>query len=494
MPFLKKRVKLLKKGDVFTQEITDLSHIGQGVTHVEQFPVFVEQALIGEKVTIQMDHVGQHRAFAHVLKWHTVSPDRAEGTDQVYTESGTMPLQHMKYSAQLRFKQQQVQKLFRTVAKLPKVKVEPTLGMEYPYKYRNKAQIPVREVDGQLSTGFYRRGTHDLLPIEDFIIQAPEIDTAIIKVRDILRAYHIQPYDELNHQGTVRHLVIRRGHFTGQMMIVIVTNGFVLPHAQEIVQKIRQELPEVVSIIQNINRERTNVILGKQAMVLYGQDYYEDQLLGHTFQISHRSFYQVNSLQTEKLYQTALDFAEVKATDQVIDAYCGIGTMTLAFAEQAAQVDGVEIVPEAIHDAKNNAQINQIKNAHFEVAAAEKWLVTQKNQGMTADLIVVDPPRKGLDKKFVQAAIETAPERFVYVSCNPATLARDVKRLIDSGIYQVGKVQPVDMFPQTNHVETVALLSKLNTEHHLDLEIGEDELSEIDFSKDATYEKFKSLY
>lgn len=450
----------MKKGDIFTQEITDLSHIGQGVTHVEQFPVFVEQALIGERVTFQVDHVGQHRAFAHVVKWETVSPDRVELTDPVYTESGTMPLQHMKYSAQLRFKQQQVEKLFRTVAKFPEITVEPTLGMEYPYKYRNKAQIPVREVEGQLSTGFYRRGTHELLPIEDFIIQAPEIDDAIIKVRDILRTYAISAYDEKSHRGTVRHLVIRRGHFTGQVMIVIVTHGFVLPHAQEIVQKIRQELPQVVSIIQNINSERTNVILGKQAMVLYGQDYYEDQLLGHTFQISHRSFYQVNSVQTEKLYQTALDFAQVQTTDQVIDAYCGIGTMTLAFAEQAAQVNGVEIVPEAINDAKHNAQINHIKNAHFEVAAAEKWLVARKNQGMTADLIVVDPPRKGLDKKFVQAALQTAPKRLVYVSCNPATLARDVKRLTDSGIYQVEKVQTVDMFPQTNHVETVVLLSK----------------------------------
>lgn len=451
-----------KKGDLLTGTITDLSHIGQGILHVEGFPVFIEQALVGEEVTFEIDHVGQRRAFAHVVKWHSTSPDRVETHDSIYEETGTMPLQHLSYPAQLKFKQDQVKKLFKNIAKMPDVEVKPTIGMEHPYEYRNKAQIPVHEIDGQLTTGFYRRGTHDLLPIEDFVIQEPEIDTAIVKVRDILRKYQVSAYDEEAHAGVIRHIIVRRGHFTGQLMIVLVTNGLVLPNGPEIVAEITTQIPEVVSVIQNINSEKTNVILGKQSMVLFGQDYYEDELLGHTFRISHQSFYQVNSLQTEKLYQTAVAFADIQPSDVVIDAYCGIGTMTLAFAEQAEHVYGVEVVKEAIDDAKENAKLNQIDNVTFEADFAEKWMVEQKNKGMKADVIVVDPPRKGVDEKFIEAALTVEPSRIVYVSCNPSTLARDVKLITDSGKYEVKEIQPVDMFPQTNHIETVVLMSRVD--------------------------------
>ncbi|WP_018659571.1 23S rRNA (uracil(1939)-C(5))-methyltransferase RlmD [Allofustis seminis] len=456
------RTVTFKVGDILSGEVTDLSHIGEGVLHIDGFPIFVAQALVGEHIQFEIDHIGQHRAFGHVIRWLSKSPDRVEIADTIYEETGTMPLQHLAYHAQLEFKQHQVQKLFKTVAQMPHIEVKPTIGMEDPYAYRNKAQIPIRMVDGQLTSGFYRRKSHDLLPMENFIIQEPEIDRAIIVVRDILRAYQVPAYDEYSHSGVVRHLIVRRGHYTQQLMLVLVTNGQVLPHAAEIVSEIIKQLPEVVSIIQNINEEKTNVILGRQSMVLYGQDYYNDQLCGHTFNISHQSFYQVNTIQTEKLYKKAIEFAQLTAQDIVVDAYCGIGTMTLAFAEKAKHVYGVEIVRDAIENAKENATMNQIKNVTFTAKDAGQWMVQQKNKGLRPNVIVVDPPRKGLDRKFIDAALHVSPDRIVYVSCNPATLARDVKIITDSNLYEVKEIQPVDMFPQTHHVETVVLMSRVD--------------------------------
>lgn len=454
-----KKAKPVQENHTYEVEITDLSHQGLGVAHIEGYPLFIENALPGETMKVRITNVGKRMGHGLPIEMITKSPNRVDDLDEVHMQNGTMPLQHLKYEEQLKFKQNQVKRLLSKVGGLENIPVFETIGMEHPYAYRNKAQIPVRKIGGQLTTGFYRKRSHDLIPIENFIIQHTEIDEAILTVRDILRKYNIEPYDETNHVGDIRHIIVRRGHFTDEMMIVLVTRSFELPHLQEIVAEIQQEIPEVVSIVQNINVEKTNVILGKQAMVLFGQDYYTDELMEHTFKISHQSFYQVNSEQTEKLYSTAVEYADLTGEEVVVDAYSGIGTMTLSLAEKAKQVYGVEIVPQAIENAKTNAKDNDIENVTFEVADAGDWLVDKANAGLEVDVVVVDPPRKGLAKEFIDAVLEIKPERMVYVSCNPNTLARDLK-LLNEGGYTIEKVQPVDMFPQTYHIETVTLLQR----------------------------------
>lgn len=456
---MSKRELPIKNGQIVEVEITDLSHMGLGVAHVDGFPIMIENALPSEQVRVKINHVGKRMGHGEVLELLVESPHRVEIVDTVHLQSGTMPLQHFSYSKQLEFKQNQVKKLLSKVGGLNDVPVFETIGMENPFGYRNKAQIPVREIKGELTTGFYRKGSHDLIPMEDFLIQEPEIDEAIVAVRDILREFGIEPYNEKNHTGDIRHIIVRRGHVTEELMIVLVTRTFSLPHAQEIISAITERLPKVVSIVQNINSEKTNVILGKQAMVRFGQDYYTDELMGHTFKISHQSFYQVNSEQTEKLYSVAVDYADLSGDEKVVDAYSGIGTMTLALAEKAQEVHGVEIVPQAIENAQANAKENGIENVTYEVADAGDWLVKKAKDGLSVDVVVVDPPRKGLAPAFIDAVLTMQPERMVYVSCNPSTLARDLK-LLNEGGYTIEKVQPVDMFPQTYHIESVTLLVK----------------------------------
>lgn len=439
--------------------INDLSHEGLGVARVDNYPVFIENALPGEKVKIMITHTGKRMGHGYTIEILEKSPHRVENIDEIHIQSGTMPLLHLAYDQQLKFKQDQVAKLMKKVGRLEGVTVLDTMGMDNPFGYRNKAQIPVREVDGELTTGFYKKKSHDLIPMEDFLIQEPEIDAAIIQVRDILRKYGVAAYNERNHTGDIRHIIVRRGHYTEELMIILVTRTFALPNAKEIIQDIKETMPNVVSFVQNINSDKTNVILGKQAMVLFGKDYYTDELMGHTFKISHQSFYQVNSSQTEKLYDVAVEFADLTGTEIVVDAYSGIGTMTLGLAEKAKKVYGVEIVPQAIENARANAVSNNISNVEFEVADAGDWLVKKAKAGFQVDVVVVDPPRKGLAPEFIDSVLEMKPERVVYVSCDPGTLARDLG-LLSAGGYTVEKVQPVDMFPQTHHIENVALLTK----------------------------------
>lgn len=447
----------VKENNTYEVKITDLSHQGLGVAHIDGYPLFIENALPGEELKIRITHAGKRMGHGEPIEMIKTSPYRVDELEDVHFQNGTMPLQHLEYSQQLKFKQQQVEKLLSKVGGFEGVPVFATIGMDDPYGYRNKGQIPVREINGELTTGFYEKRTHNLIPIEDFVIQNPKIDETVVIVRDILRKYNVKAYDEDKHEGDIRHIVVRRGHITGEIMVILVTQSFMLPHLQEIVTEIRQEIPDVVSIVQNINSEKTNVILGKQAMVLFGQDYYTDELMGHSFKISHQSFYQVNSEQTEKLYSVAVDYADLTGEEVVVDAYSGIGTMTLALAEKAKQVYGVEIVPQAIENAKTNAKDNEIENVEFEVADAGDWLVEKAKAGLNVDVVVVDPPRKGLAKEFIDAVLEIQPERMVYVSCNPSTLARDLK-LLNEGGYTITKVQPVDMFPQTYHIESVCRL------------------------------------
>jgi 23S rRNA (uracil1939-C5)-methyltransferase len=295
--------------------------------------------------------------------------------------------------------------------------------------------------------------------LEDFYIQDPVIDATILKLRDILRKLAIEPYDEENNVGEIKNIVIRRGHYSHEMMIIFVTRTKRISRTEDLVHEIVKEIPEVTSIVQNINKKVTNVILGDVNKVLYGEPVIQDQLLGNTYTISPQSFYQVNTEMAEKLYQTGIDFAELKETDVAIDAYCGIGTIGQSFAKKVKKVYGMEIVPEAIEDAKKNAKANGLKNTHYEIGSAETVMKKWVEEGVKANVIFVDPPRKGLTKSFIESCAEVAPEKVVYISCNPSTFARDVVDFAELG-YEVVKVQPVDLFPQTHHVELVGLLTK----------------------------------
>ncbi|HJF19131.1 MAG TPA: 23S rRNA (uracil(1939)-C(5))-methyltransferase RlmD [Enterococcus columbae] len=447
------------KNQELTVDVIDLTHEGMGIAKVDGYPLFIENALPGEKVIIHVLKVGNKFGFAKVKDFLKKSPDRIENADERYIRTGIAPLAHLSYEKQLLFKQQQVENVMKKVAKMPDVAVLPTIGMTNPTGYRNKAQIPVRRIDGQLQTGFYRKNSHDLVPIENFYIQDPAIDQAIVTIREILQKYQVKAYNETTHEGFLRHIVIRRGHYTHQMMVVLVTRKAKFFKGAQIAQEIAKALPEVVSIIQNINEEKTNVILGEREQVLYGSSTIEDQLLGKTYQISAKSFYQVNTLQAERLYQTAYDFAELTAEDTIIDAYSGIGTIGLSVADKVKHVYGMEVVADAVQDAIKNAKLNGLTNTTYVTGNAETVMAQWVKDGIQPTVIFVDPPRKGLTPSFIKASCEMNPEKIVYISCNPATMARDLALFNELG-YTAQQVQPVDLFPMTSHVECVVWMTK----------------------------------
>ncbi|MFZ2263533.1 MAG: 23S rRNA (uracil(1939)-C(5))-methyltransferase RlmD, partial [Trichococcus flocculiformis] len=318
------------KNEKMTVTFEDLTSEGMGVSKVEGYPLFVADGLPGERATIKVTKVGKSFGFARIEERLSSSPDRIPTRDVKGTRVGTMPLQNLRYSAQLAFKKNNVEQVMKRIAKMPEVEVKPTIGMENPWGYRNKAQIPVRQKDGKLVTGFFRTNTHELIPMENFQIQDPKIDEAIVKVRDILQEFNVKAYDEKKHTGNIRHIMIRRGYYTGEMMVVLVTRTAKLFPQSKIIPAILEALPEVVSIVQNVNPKQNNVILGDETIVLHGEDLYHDKLMGHTFAISSRSFYQVNPIQTEKLYKLAIEAAQLTGEETVIDAYCGIGTISLS--------------------------------------------------------------------------------------------------------------------------------------------------------------------
>ena len=481
---------MLNKNDIVEVEIVDLTHEGAGVAKVDGFVFFVDNALPGEVIKMRVLKLKKNIGFGKVEEYVTLSPNRNQDIDATYLRSGIADFGHMTYEEQLKFKRKQVVDNLYKTAGISDVEVAETLGMETPYAYRNKAQVPVRRVKGQLETGFYRKNSHDLIPIEDFLIQDKEIDKLIVFVRDLLRCYDLKPYDEKEQTGLIRHLVVRRGHYSGQMMLVFVTTRPKIFRIDQIIAKITEAFPNVVSIIQNINDKNTNAIFGKEFRTLYGQDTITDSMLGNDFEISAQSFYQVNTEMAEKLYQTAIDFSDLNSDSIVIDAYSGIGTIGLSFAKQVKEVYGVEVIETAVEDAKKNAERNGITNAHYVADSAENAMAKWSKDGIKPDVIIVDPPRKGLTESFIKASVAMQPEKITYVSCNPATMARDIKLYQELG-YELKKVQPVDLFPQTHHVETVALLSKLYVDKHIDVEIELDELDLTSAESKATYAQIK---
>lgn len=448
----------VSKNEKLDVTIADLTYQGMGVAKVDDFPLFIENALPGEEITIQVTKVQSHYGFARAVAWKTESPDRVKDVDKTYRQTGIAPLQHLAYPAQLAFKQHQIKELFSKAHQ--DVEVAPTLGMDNPTQYRNKAQVPVRMIKGKLETGFYRQHSHELIPLTDFYIQDPAIDAAIVKVRDILRQFEIPAYNEISDKGVIRNIMVRRGYYSHEMMIVLISRTQKMPSQAQVVDQIHKALPEVTSIVLNVNAKKTNVIMGNVTRTVYGKPTIEDTLMGQTFAISARSFYQVNPQQTEKLYQMAIDKAGLTGAETVIDAYCGIGTISLALAKHAKQVYGVDVVPEAIEDAKVNAQKNHLSNVDFIVDKAEDQMGKWQEAGIKPDVVVVDPPRKGLAESLIDSTGKMGPKKVVYVSCNPATLVRDVTRFQELGYEIDGPIQPVDQFPQTPHVESVTVLVK----------------------------------
>lgn len=454
---MKKKAPVVKNQE-FDATVIDLTYEGNGVVKVDDFPIFVANAVPGEEIRVGITKVAGTYAFGRVIKTLKESAGRNKDVDVATLTTGIAPLAHLNYDAQLRFKQNQIQELFKK--QHIDVEVSETLGMENPTGYRNKAQIPTRELRGELTTGFFRRGSHNLMPIEDFYIQDPEIDKAIVVIRDILRKYHIPAYNEFEHTGVIRNIMVRRGYYSHEMMVVLVTRSKKVPGAEMIVADIREALPEVKSIIQNVNQEKTNVILGEKNNTLWGKDVITDTLFGKKFVIGPNSFYQVNPQTTETLYQLAADKAGLTGDEEVIDAYSGIGTISLTIADRVKSVLGVEVVPGAVDDAKRNADINGVNNAKFELGKAEEKMVEWHEAGMRPDVIFVDPPRKGLTPELIDAATGMEPEKFVYISCNPATLARDTVQILENGYHIQGPVQPIDQFPQTTHIESVTVFVK----------------------------------
>jgi 23S rRNA (uracil1939-C5)-methyltransferase len=446
------------KNESYEVDIVDLTHEGAGVARVNGFTLFVPNTLPGERAKVKVVGIKKGFGFGRLEELIEASHERVEPPCPIYKWCGGCQLQHLSYEGQLEYKRKQVEDVLTRIGKLEGVPVLPTLGMgDEPWRYRNKAQVPVGERDGRIITGFYQKRSHEIVEMDSCIITGDTNDDAVQAVKEIVNKYNITAYDEQKHKGILRHIIARYGKTTGDLMIVLVTNGKDLPQRKKIIEDITSALPEIKSIVQNVNTKRTNVIFGDETRVLWGAEYIHDYIGDIKFAISARSFYQINPDQTKVLYDQALKYAELNGDETVIDAYCGIGTISLFLAQKAKKVYGVEIVPEAIEDARRNAELNNITNAEFAVGKSEDVIPEWKKQGISPDVIVVDPPRKGCDEELLKTIIEMKPGRVVYVSCNPATLARDL-RILEDGGFKTVEVQPVDMFPQTTHVEAVAKL------------------------------------
>ncbi len=449
----------VEKNEVYDSVVTDMTSAGAGVVKINHYPLFVQGALRDETVRIRVTKTLKKYGFAQLEEVLQPSPIRQQAPCKVYDTCGGCQIQHMTYEGQLEEKRKIVENAFRRLGQFEDVVVQPTLGMKDPWRYRNKSQVPLQYVDGRPVWGFFKPRTHEIVPTETCLIQTEEADALLNALTASLLELGISLYDERRHEGLLRHVIVRKGIQTGEVMVVLVTNGTSLPNKELLIDIICQTVPNVTSIVQNMNTKKTNVIFGPQSKTLYGQSFIVDKIGNIAFEISDRSFYQVNSEQMEVLYDVALQYADLTGQETVIDAYCGIGTISLFLAKRAKHVYGVEIVEQAIDDAKRNAAYNDIENVTFTAGKAEEIVPIWYENGVQADVFVVDPPRKGCDVTLLETMIAHEPKKIVYVSCNPATLARDVRILVDGG-YTLENVQPVDMFGHTMHVETVVSLTK----------------------------------
>ena len=480
-----------RKNDLVTLEIEDCGIDGEGIGKADGFTVFVKDAVIGDTVTAKIIKAKKNYGYGRLMEVLKPSPYRVEPKCEFARQCGGCQLQALSYDQQLVFKTNKVKGHLERIGGFTDIPMEPIIGMDELFHYRNKAQFPVgRNKEGKIVTGFYAGRTHNIIENRDCALGVAENKEVLDRVIAHMEKYGIEPYNEATGKGLVRHVLIRYGYFTKEVMVCLILNGNKIPKEEQLVKSLC-EIPGMTSITINVNKKRSNVILGEEIRLLWGREYITDRIGDISYQISPLSFYQVNPMQTQKLYAKALEYADLHGEETVWDLYCGIGTISLFLAQKAKSVRGVEIVPAAIENAKENAKLNGLENTEFFVGKAEEVLPREyKKNGVYADVIVVDPPRKGCDETLLETMIEMNPERIVYVSCDSATLARDLKYLCERG-YELRKVCPVDQFGMTVHVETVCLLSKLNVDHHIEVEIKMDELDLTAAESKATYEEIK---
>lgn len=445
------------RGQKYTIDIVSMGHSGEGVGKYEDFTVFIPYALVGEKVEVLITEVKKSYAKGRLLEIITKSPDRTTPKCNIYDQCGGCQMQHLTYDAQLKMKQQQVIDAVERIAKQTATIIHPTIGAKSPWNYRNKMQFPVARKGNDIIVGCYAQGSHSIIDTQNCCIQNESNNIIANAVRGIIKRLNISTYDEKTRRGVIRHIIGRVGAASGEVMVVLVTNTEILPKQEKIIAELRGNIPGLVSIMQNINMENTNVAMGKRTLKLWGELSITDKMGGLTFNISARSFFQVNTVQAEILYNKAVEYAGLTGKEIVIDAYCGTGTITLFLAKQAKKVYGIEIIASAITDANKNATCNQISNTEFITGDATEVMPKLYQEGIRPDVIVVDPPRAGCEKIVLEAFARMNPTRIVYVSCNPASLARDIAILANLG-YLAKEIQPVDMFSETSHVEAVCKL------------------------------------
>ena len=466
-----------RKNDLVTLEIEDCGIDGEGIGKADGFTVFVKDAVIGDTVTAKIIKAKKNYGYGRLMEVLKPSPYRVEPKCEFARQCGGCQLQALSYDQQLVFKTNKVKGHLERIGGFTDIPMEPIIGMDELFHYRNKAQFPVgRNKEGKIVTGFYAGRTHNIIENRDCALGVAENKEVLDRVIAHMEKYGIEPYNEATGKGLVRHVLIRYGYFTKEVMVCLILNGNKLPKEEQLVKSLC-EIPGMTSITINVNKKRSNVILGEEICLLWGQEYITDRIGDISYQISPLSFYQVNPMQTQKLYAKALEYADLHGQETVWDLYCGIGTISLFLAQKAKFVRGVEIVPAAIENAKENAKLNGLENTEFFVGKAEEVLPREyKKNGVYADVIVVDPPRKGCDETLLETMVEMNPERIVYVSCDSATLARDLKYLCERG-YELRKVCPVDQFGMTIHVETVVLLSHKKPDGHINVkvEFGEGE-------------------
>lgn len=487
----------MEKNQEFIVTIEDMNEDGAGVGKVDGYIWFVKDAVIGDVVRAKAMKMKKSYGFARLMEVLEPSASRVIPSCPVARQCGGCQLQAMSYEEQLKFKERKVMNNLIRIGKFAEDEIHmlPIMGMEEPWRYRNKAQFPFgKDKDGNVIAGFYAGRTHAIVEAEDCLLGVEENREILDIVKQFMKEMKIEPYDELSHKGLVRHVLIRKGFKTGEIMVCLVINGNKLPGKERLVEMLTgvDGIKGMTSISYSVNQEKTNVIMGKEIVNLYGPGYITDYIGNVKYQISPLSFYQVNPVQTERLYGTALEYAGLTGNEIVWDLYCGIGTISLFLAQKAKKVYGVEIVPQAIEDARRNAEINGIHNAEFFVGKAEEVLPErfEKNH-VHADVIVVDPPRKGCDAVCLDTILKMRPERVVYVSCDSATLARDLRYLADGG-YVVERGRCCDMFPGTVHCETVVLLSQQKPDDTIEIDLDLDELDATTAETKATYEEIKA--
>lgn len=440
---------VIKKDSELKLKFIDLTYEGLGVAKYDGLAIFVKGALPDEEGNVRITKVEKRYAIGELISLDVKSDSRVEVENQLM--ESTIPLQHLNYEKQLIFKSKIVKDVFSKSTVLKDALICDTIGAKDVWHYRNKTQVPVRAINGKMETGVFANNSHRLIPVDDFKINLPGIDEIVAGVRDILISFNEKPYDERTNTGNIRHIIVRKSSYTGEAMVVIITRSKSLFPKSKIIPAIVEKFPEIVSIVHNINNKKTSLIFGEKSEVIYGKSSYREEVLGKSFDITAQSFLQVNIPQAEVIYAKALELLDLKGTEVVLDAYCGIGTISLALADKAKQVIGIEVIPEAVEIAKLNAEKNNVENVVFKCGLVEEVIADFET---SLDAVVVDPPRKGLETAFVDSLLEMKPKKVVYISCNPATLVRDLERFVEAG-YELSEIQPIDFFPQTAHVEAI---------------------------------------